>query len=142
MQEIHLKKLETLEEMLPQFTLIKQLTHTLSEEQYASYLAQMLPHRYYQVVAILDNQVVGVSGYWLLTKIYSGPYLEIDNFVVDENVRSKGIGEKLLQFMEHEALHNGCNVMMLDAYLENTAGHAFYQKHGFTPKGYHFIKHV
>jgi ribosomal protein S18 acetylase RimI-like enzyme len=30
--------------------------------------------------------------------------------------------------------------MMLDAYLENEKAHAFYEREGFTKRGYHFLK--
>ncbi len=79
--------------MLANIELIRRLTPTLTLAAYESMLADMIPHNYYQVAAYEDDVCLAVSGYWIGTKIYSGKYLEIDNFVVAEQHRSKGIGK-------------------------------------------------
>ena len=135
-------KLTTFEEMLPSYPLIRHLTPSLSEGTYSRYLRRMIGHNYFQVAVLRNNELIGVSGYWLLTKLYSGPYLEIDNFVVDEAYRDKGIGKMILDWLEQEAIDNHCAVMMLDAYVENHPAHKFYFRHGFIVKGFHFLKQL
>jgi GNAT superfamily N-acetyltransferase len=138
--EVILQPRFTVEEMLPQLALIQQLTPHLTAEQYECYLQSMIPNHYAQLVALCDGVVAGVSGYWLCTKLYCGPYLEIDNFIVDHQYRRAGIGSKMVQWLEAEARNHDCHHMMLDAYLENHLAHNFYKREGFTPKGYHFMK--
>ncbi len=129
-------------EMLPHYLLIRQLSPGVTEERYTHLLDDMLAHGY-RMVAIFDGaDCVGISGIWVATKIYSGRYLEMDNVVVADTHRSKGIGQLLTDFVEKLALAEGCETMMLDAYLENEKAHAFYERAGFTKRGYHFLKRI
>lgn len=138
--EIKIIELRTQEEMLGNFHLLKQLTSSLTELKYQQYLQQMLPHNYFQIVAQIEDKTVGISGYWIATKLYCGKYLEIDNFIVDEAYRSQKVGYKLIKKIEAIAQHHQCDVMMLDAYLQNTQAHKFYERHDFKARGFHFIK--
>lgn len=133
-------KLTTVEQMLPYWQLITQLTATLTQENYKQYLTEMVPHNYYQVVAYHGETCAGISGYWMATKLYSGKYLEIDNFVVDSNYRNAGVGKQMVDWLETEARANDCRIMMLDAYVENFKAHRFYYREGFIARGYHYLK--
>jgi ribosomal protein S18 acetylase RimI-like enzyme len=75
-------------------------------------------------------------------KIYSGRYLEMDNVVVADSHRSRGIGKLLTDHVLEIALSEACDMIMLDAYLENEKAHAFYEREGFTKRGYHFLKRL
>lgn len=139
---IIIKKLSTVEEMLPNYSLIKQLSPQLTEAAYRSMLPEMVPNNYSQVAAFEDGKCIGVSGYWICTKLYSGKYLEMDNFVIDEHSRSKGVGKLLLDWMLEEARSNGCRTAMLDAYVENFKAHHFYYREGFIARGFHYLKRL
>ena len=129
-------------QMLPLYSLIRQLSPGVSEENYAHLLDDMLAHGY-RMVAVWDGELcVGISGIWVATKIYSGRYLEMDNVVVADTHRSRGIGKLLTDFVEKLAISEGCETIMLDAYLENEKAHAFYEREGFTKRGYHFLKRL
>ncbi len=135
------RKLSSVEDMLPNWRLIVQLTPDLTEATYAALLAEMVKHNYYQVVAEVKDEAVAVSGYWLGHKLYCGKYLEIDNLVVDEAHRSSGVGSLLLEWLEAEARREGCSLLMLDAYVENFKAHRFYYRHGLHARGFHYFKH-
>ncbi|MBK6343907.1 MAG: GNAT family N-acetyltransferase [Flavobacteriales bacterium] len=137
---MELRRLITVEEMLPHLNLIQQLTPSLTTAEYRSLLEAMIPHRYAMLAAFEGDACLGLSGYWIGHKLYCGRYLEIDNFVVDAKHRSRGIGQLLVDELIRIAQREGCMNVMLDAYLENTAGHRFYERHGFMKRGYHFIK--
>ncbi len=138
--DIQIVTLNSIEEMSEAYFLINQLTPSLSKEKYVRYLKEMTPHHYYQIAALQGGKMIGVSGYWIATKLYCGKYLEIDNLVVDEACRSRQTGKLLLNELQAIALRHHCDVMMLDAYLHNTRAHQFYEKAGLQAKGYHFIK--
>lgn len=105
---------------------------------------QQLEHEkgYHLLAVFAEEKLVAISGYWIAHKLYCGKYLEPDNVVVDEHFRSQGVGEILQKKLEAIAVENGCEVMMLDAYLDNLAGHKFYERQGYQRKGYHFIKKI
>ena len=126
--------------MLPNYALIRQLSPQLKADDYERLLQQMVPYNYCQVTAWDGDSCVAVSGYWICTKLYSGKYMEIDNFVVGEEYRCKGIGKQLLDWMLEEARSYGCQTVMLDAYVENFKAHHFYYREGFIARGFHYLK--
>ena len=135
-----IRELETINEMLDQISILKELYPTLTEAQYHEMLQDMIPNNYGQVAVFENNVCVGISGYWIGTKLWCGKYLELDNFIVSKSHRSKGIGKILSDYLENKANLNNCNIQSLDAYTTNFKAHRFYYNQGFSPKGFHFIK--
>lgn len=127
--------------MLAQFPLIKQLNPGMQEPSYEALLMQMLPNGY-RMAGIFDINGVclRLSGFWVNTKLYSGKYLEIDNFVIDAGNRSRQLGKRLSDWLHTLAQAEGCQTIMLDAYTSNQAAHKFYFREGFHIKSYHFYK--
>jgi ribosomal protein S18 acetylase RimI-like enzyme len=138
--KLTLKELKTLPEMLEQLHLIQQLYPDYTIEIYADLLEEMLPNNYKQVVVYENEQSVGLSGFWVGTKLWCGKYLELDNVIVHPNHRSRGVGKLLTEYLNKKAVEIGCKVVALDAYTNNFPAHKFYYNHGFVPKGFHFVK--
>lgn len=128
--------------MQEQFPLIKQLNPDLKKSGYNKMLKEMLTHGYRLAGAFEGNKCVGLSGFWISTKIYSGKYVELDNVVIAKNYRSKGIGKILCRWVEKEAKRCGCVTAMLDAYAENQDAHRFYFREGYIIRGFHFLKKI
>ncbi|KAA3440573.1 GNAT family N-acetyltransferase [Rufibacter hautae] len=135
-----IRQISELAEMLQQFPLIQYLNPNMEPERYETLLRLMLPQQYRMVGVFDGDTCLGLSGYWIGTKLYSGKYLEIDNFVVDEQYRSQGIGKLLVDWLTAEATKNQCETLMLDAYVGNNAAHKFYLREGFVIKGFHLLK--
>ena len=127
-------------EMLLQLPLINQLSPDIKQKDYERMLEEMLKHGYRMIGVFDGKKSIGVSGFWLGTKLYSDKYLEADNVVIDKAYRSKGIGKLLMDWLEAEAKRKGCKILMLDAYVENFSGHKFYYREGFIARGFHFLK--
>jgi len=134
--------LQTADEMTPYYDLVMQMGYLLGREQYKSYLEEMIPKGYRQLVILEGSKAVGLSGYWINTKLFCGRYVELDNVVVDIAYRSKGVGAILCEKIEAEAKALGCNVAVLDAYVENFRAHSFYFRHNYIIRGYHFLKQL
>ena len=135
------REIVSLPEMLAQHHLILQLNPHMGQPRYEELLHQMLPNGYRMVGAFDEaGNCVGLSGFWINTKLYSGKYLEADNFVVDAAHRSGGVGKLLSDWMLEEALRHRCDTLMLDAYVTNSAAHRFYFREGFHVKSFHFFK--
>lgn len=135
-----LLELTTINEMLDQVEAIRFLYPDLSLEKYEAYLSQMVPHNYIQIAVFDENTCLGITGCWTGTKLWTGKYLEIDNFVVNPNFRSKGIGKMLTDYIEQKAIDLDCSSIVLDAFTGNFAAHRFYYNQGYEPKGFHFVK--
>lgn len=140
--EYYIKEIETHLEMLAQFPLLQQLNPNIEYNSCIQMLHDMLANNYKMVGVFVGEKCVGVSGYWISTKLYSGKYLEMDNVVVDIEHRSAGIGAMLCHYLDNVAKEKNCKMMMLDAYLENESAHRFYIREGYIKRGYHFIKKI
>jgi GNAT superfamily N-acetyltransferase len=127
------------EEMLKNLPVLQDLYPSLTLSEYSSELDLMLPHNYGQVGVFEGDICLGLSGFWIGTKLWCGKYLELDNIVVSKTQRSQGIGKLLFDFLHKKALENDCTMLSLDSYTTNFNAHKFFYKEGFAPKGFHFI---
>ena len=138
--KLEIKELTTVEEMLSNIVVMRFLYPSFTVEKYESYLVEMIPHNYRQV-AVFENEVcVAVSGFWSGTKLWSGKYIEIDNFIVHPEHRSKGLGKMMTDYIDAKAKETGCTMIVLDAFTGNFTAHRFYYNQGYVPKGFHFLK--
>lgn len=135
-----LKELTTIEEMVAQLPIIKQLYPDYTIEKYKSLLEQMVPNNYKQLIVVQENQTVGLAGFWIGTKLWSRKYLELDNVVVHQDFRSQKIGSIMTNYLNQKAIAENCNMIVLDAFTTNFGAHKFYMNHGYVPKGFHFVK--
>ncbi|MBU2019829.1 MAG: GNAT family N-acetyltransferase [Bacteroidetes bacterium] len=135
-----LKELTKIEEMLPHLALLNEMYPNLTSAEYANRLEEMVPFRYAQVGVFEGEDCVGISGYWLHTKVWIGRILELDNVIIKKEYRGKGAGKLIQDYLENKAKENNCRVMVLDAFVTNFAAHKFYMNAGYVAKGYHFVK--
>jgi ribosomal protein S18 acetylase RimI-like enzyme len=68
--------------------------------------------------------VISLRSPWL-----KGPYLEL--LAIFPMFQGRGIGTKLLHWMEQEAVHNGARNLWVCASTFNTAALRFYERYGF-----------
>ena len=138
--KLQIKELTTISEMLEQIETMRFLYPKISIEQYEEFLSQMVPHNYIQIGVFENENCLGITGCWSATKLWTGRYLEIDNFVVNPQHRSKGIGKLLTDYIEQKAKDLKCSSIVLDAFTANFDAHRFYYNQGYGPKGFHFVK--
>lgn len=137
------KILQTKEELCSSYTIVVQLyDENFTFEKYSTYLDDMIVNNYKQLAMYQDGKLIAVSGFWINTKLFSGKYLEIDNFIVDSNYQSKGIGNLLIKEIEKIAFENDAYTIVLDAFTSNFGAHKFYYNKGYVPKGFHFVKYL
>jgi len=136
---MEIRELKTKAEMLAQLHVLHEMYPSLSLEEYSKELDEMLPHRYGQVAVFENNECLGLTGYWLGSKLWCGKYLELDNVVVCAKHRSKGIGKLLFDFMLEKAKKEKVTMLSLDSYTSNFKAHKFFYNEGYAPRGFHFI---
>lgn len=140
---IKIKEFKTKEELMLGFPIINQLYTKLDQVTYSKYIDEMVEGNNYHMIAAYDtkdNKLLGVASYWILTRFYCGRYIQIGNMVVDKDCRSRGIGAKLLKFVEDKGREKGCQTFILDSYTENKKSHKLYFNEGFFVEGLHFMK--
>lgn len=128
--------------MLGGLNLIRQLYPKMTDRIYRERLEQMIPNNYGQVIVLDQGNLIGLSGYWINTRLYCGKYIDIDNVIIDQAYRSKGIGKLLMDHLQQKGKSMGCRFSVLDAYVENFGAHRFYFREGFTVRGFHFLKRL
>lgn len=137
-----IQELDLISEMLLQFKMIQLLYPTIKIETYETYLNDMLPHNYKQLAIFEGEKCVGITGFWFGTKLWTGKYLEIDNFVTHPEHRKRGIAKLMTDYLAVKAKNLDCTCIVLDAFTGNFEAHRFYYNQGYEPKGFHFIKTI
>jgi len=135
-------QLEKIEEMLAQHQTIQFLYPNMTIEKYQLFLEDMIPKSYKQVAVFENNICIGMTGFWFGTKLWTGKYIEIDNFIIHPQYRKKGIGKTLSEFIDNKAKELNCTCIVLDAFTGNFPAHRFYYNQGYEPRGFHFIKTI
>ena len=60
------------------------------------------------------------------------PFAVVENVIVDQGVRSKGIGAALLRAVEAQSKAANCSKIMLLSSSQRTEAHRFFERLGFT----------
>ena len=70
------------------------------------------------------------------------PRGEITELIVTSRIRSKGVGQKLMNKMEEYFKSVGCEYVLVDVFAYNNIGIDFYNKNGYHPRMYTDIKKI
>lgn len=119
---------------------IKQLNPGLSHARFKKLLKEMRAGGYRCVAAYENKEMVGICGFWMTAQFFSGRQVELDNVAVSPSIQSKGLGSKLVRFVEKLATKEGCEAAFLKAYVVNDRAHKFYFREGYKILGYGFFK--
>lgn len=139
---IILRELATPEEWAAMFKLVKHQNREITQKEFKSLLAEMRARHYRCLGAYAGSKLVGIMGFWIAVRFWNRKHVDIDNVVIDEKWRSKGIGKKMLAWVEREARKQGCTMAVLDSYTTAHKAHRFYFREGYGILGYHFTKHL
>ncbi len=121
------------------FPIMVQLRPQLSKEEFVS-RAKRQRQQGYQLVFIKDkDKIVSVAGFRILENLVSGKFLCIDDFVTDEQMRSQGFGDALIDWLVAFAKREKCTSLQLDSGVERMTAHRFYFKKRMGIYAYHFV---
>ena len=136
---MRIQEFSTKEKMLTVFPLISEMYPTITLEEYSEELDIMIPNNYKQIVVFENDEILGLSGYWVGSKLWCGKYLELDNVFTSAKHRSKGVGDLIFNHLENKAIELKCTMLALDSYTDNFKAHKFFYDKGYIPRGFHFI---
>ncbi|HET8956714.1 MAG TPA: GNAT family N-acetyltransferase [Solirubrobacterales bacterium] len=91
------------------------------------------PDRRALLVAVTDNEIVGTLDLLVVPNLSHGgqPWAMIENVVVDQSHRRKGIGGLLLETATELAESAGCYKLQLVSHAKRDAAHALYRHAAF-----------
>ena len=109
--------------------------------QLSEYLTEMFELPTFHCFGLRENgKLVAVSFGWITIRFYSGKQLEVDNVIVDPDLRSQGVGKTFFGFIQEWAVRYGCHTIELNTYVQNSRSHKFYYNEGYSILGFHFQK--
>lgn len=122
-------------------SLLKQLT-TVGDISYADFCKkydEMVNHVNIFVMREKDKIIGSGTIYYEPKFIHNLSYVgHIEDIVIHQDYRGKGLGKYLLNFLENESKNNGCYKIILDCSKNNAE---FYKKCGFINKGVQMAKY-
>lgn len=104
---VTIKQLTSQQEWMEAYPVMAQLRTELTLEKYLLLLKEMARDGY-MLFALYENmQIVAVAGLSWRVNFYSERHIFVYDLVTDEKYRSRGYGEKLLQYLHQSGKENG-----------------------------------
>ncbi|MGN0145184.1 MAG: GNAT family N-acetyltransferase [Clostridium sp.] len=95
------------------------------------YKEMSLNENYFLAVAKEDNMIIGTA-MGICCHALSAPFLVIEDVIVKEGLRGKGIGRKLMESLDEFAKEKNCAYAILVSSGFRKGAHKFYENVGFT----------
>jgi len=111
-----------------------QLGYECTEQEVQRRLLDMQDSRQYIVLVaeLAGNRVVGWVAAYIFRTIALETLAEVSGLIVDETLRSSGIGKRLLGAAEEWARHVCCTAISVHSNVIRGRAHRFYANNGFT----------
>ncbi|MEL7243633.1 MAG: GNAT family N-acetyltransferase [Cyanobacteria bacterium J06573_2] len=129
---------ESDQQILECFSTMFQLRPHLKQENFVEQVRRQEKEGYQLAFIKVENQVVAVAGFFISESLRYGKFLYVYDLVVDENVRSKGYGKHLFEWLIDYGKSKGCNVLRLDSGVQRFDAHRFYFRQKMKIASYHF----
>jgi GNAT superfamily N-acetyltransferase len=137
--EIEIDIEETAEDIAETFDVMHQLRPNLVRTQYAPMIRHLMKKEGYVLASLRERDVVrAVAGFRIITMLYRGRILYVDDLVTDSNSRSRGYGAMMLDWLKSEAERRQCTEIQLISRTYRRDAHRFYERHGFGTDCRHF----
>jgi len=130
---------QTVQEMKLAYPVINQLRDKLTFDEFLNRvrLAQSEGYKLFYAVTG-EKAVVGAVGLRILDDLCWGHHIYVDDLVVGESWRSRGIGKKLMQYVEDLAHSEQCQYIRLASGISRTEAHKFYERLGYQKTSFSF----
>jgi GNAT superfamily N-acetyltransferase len=140
-EEMQVKEVVDKKGFIAAYPVMHQLRTHLELDQFLATVEEMREQGYRIFTLEVENKIVAVTGVAIQTNLYNGRHLYVYDLVTDQNNRSAGYGEKLLDFIHKFSKDNGCSLVELSSGLQRVDAHRFYvNKMGYTKASYSFRK--
>lgn len=93
--------------------------------------------------AEIDQYLAGFGSMTIKPHLWhAGLIAWVDELVVDQKYRGRGVGRALLNRLTDAARERGCRAMELDSAFHRTEAHSFYEKLGFEKRAFLFSRRI
>ncbi|MDM5271783.1 GNAT family N-acetyltransferase [Sulfurovum sp. zt1-1] len=119
---------------------LKILNDSISDDVLKERLDEMISQGYQCIGIFDDDELIGISGIWIVTKYYIGRLIEPDNVIISPEYQNKNIGHMLMEWIDDYAKTNGCVASEVNCFVHNERAHRFWEKEGYRVIAKHFQK--
>ncbi len=107
----------------------------------AVYDRALASDRQLYLCALAGQQIVGFGSLAIKSNLWNEAFVGyVDEMVVDEAHRGRGVGTEILEHLASWARERGCNRIELDSAFHRKDAHAFYEGRGFQSRAYLYSK--
>ncbi|WP_226007048.1 GNAT family N-acetyltransferase [Natrinema salinisoli] len=143
MSSTDIRELTTESERREAFPVLVQLRDHLDAESYLALFEEMREEGYRMFARYVDDEPVAVAGVKIATNFYLGRHVYVYDLVTDEDHRSEGYGQQLLEFVHDWAAENDCEAVELESGQWREDAHRFYtEKMGYEEYCTSFVHHL
>ncbi len=95
----------------------------------------------FRLVAARDasGTIRALAGFRIVTMLFSGRQLYVDDLVTDATSRSGGYGAALFEWLVTEGQNRECRQLHLDSGVQRFDAHRFYLRQRMNIVGHHFV---
>lgn len=129
---------KTDEEIMKCFDVMSQLRIHLDKQSFFDRVKRQYQQGYMLAYVIDKKHIVSVAGFRFMENLFLGKFMYIDDLITDANSRSKGYGDKLIDFLVSYAKTHGCKAVDLDSGVHRFDAHRFYMRKGMIISDHHF----
>ncbi|WP_339229226.1 GNAT family N-acetyltransferase [Oceanobacillus sp. FSL K6-2867] len=128
MENVVIKELQTKEEIVEAYPVMRELRTHLSEQSYLDLVKEAREKDSYRIFALYDQgEIAAVVGFKPMITLYYGRFVWVCDLVTSQRKRSKGYGEKLLSYVHEWAKSNKYECVALSSGLQRSDAHRFYE---------------
>jgi GNAT superfamily N-acetyltransferase len=135
----HIEIAETDSQITGTFEVMRQLRPHLDLDMYVMRVRGLMATDRFQLAYLVESDLVRVvAGFRFMEMLYCGKILSIDDLIVDERVRSRGYGARMLDWLKEKGRQERCDEMQLISRVVREHAHRFYFRHGMGIDCFHF----
>src|ERR1700732_1032984 len=83
------------------------------------------------VAELSEGQIAGWIGLYVFRSVEQDSCAGISGLIIDQQIRSRGVGKALLDAAENWARSQGCNAMSVHSNVTRERAHQFYTRNGY-----------
>lgn len=112
-----------------------ELVKSMSEEALkGSWSVLLQDENFYGIVLEEEGETLGYASVSFYRSIVKGKTAVVEDVIVDEKARGKGLGRKLIQGLVREAQKRGCSIVVLTSNPKREVARRLYESEGFQLK--------
>lgn len=121
---------------------MSELRPKIAADEFLGLVKRLAATQRLQLAYLDDGGIRAVAGYRLGDWLADGRYLEIEDFVTADGVRSKGYGGALFDWLVAVASREQCRQVRLVSNVRRVDAHRFYLRKGMTLEANYFSMNV